>query len=98
MFNVHPEREFVMLVIDAWGHHDGTRSSTDKFKMKATVKKFFLTLSPSPAPSTPGGASNPIPQGDPFERSWGGAHGLEAGRSQGRYVFNVAIPLIFGEM
>ena len=69
-----PEREFVTSIIDAWGHHNRARPSDDKFDIRATVKKCFLTSPPSPpspAPSTLGGASHPIPQGDPFEQELG---------------------------
>ena len=89
MFNFPPEREFVTLIIDvasminvvAWGHHNGARSSGDKFDMRTTVKKIFLTSPPSPATSTPGGASHPIPQGDPYEQELGSGR-----RPRGRAV------------
>ena len=32
-----PEREFVTLIIDAWGHHNGARYYADKFDMRATM-------------------------------------------------------------
>ena len=64
----------------AWGHHNRVISSNDKFDMKASMKNSFLPPPPFPRSIYPRGASHPIPQGDPFERSWRGAFGLEAGR------------------
>ena len=80
MFNF-PQKEFVTLIIDAWGHHNGARSSADKFDMRATVKKFFLTPPPPLPPRHlhPGAQATPSPRATPSNKSWGRAFGLEAG-------------------